>query len=329
MDVLARHRKACGRTAAASEPALPALNGGSETSQLASEADSDEIQIYRNELSGHDGDSEADPIAFATNSIYNVPTQPSINGQADYSIVHHAAAAAGLGGGGGNGHFNNNAASTTTSSSSSSSSTSTSTTASMSSLPVNSMSDFVSIPRPQSPDPDLLTWERIMKIATGAVKGMIYLHSKGVIHRDFKSPNILVTKDWTAKISDFGGSRNQALQHSSFMTMNHIGTTRWMAPELHEKQPYSQKMDVYSFGIVLWELISGDVPFAGIKWDTEIADRVVRGERPPIPDGCSHSVRDLIEYCWAAEPDIRPSFPEILERLVAIAQELNVNLDEL
>jgi serine/threonine protein kinase len=144
---------------------------------------------------------------------------------------------------------------------------------------------------------------------------------------DFKSPNILISRDWTAKISDFGGSRYQT--HTSFMTVTHVGTTRWMAPELHQRQPYTQKMDIYSFGIVLWELVSGDIPFSEVRWDTEIAEKVVRGERPPIPPECSDRLRDLIEYCWAAEPDVRPSFVEIQAQLIQIAEDLNVIWEDL
>eukprot|EP01094_Clydonella_sp_ATCC50884_P010612 TRINITY_DN2033_c1_g1_i1.p1 TRINITY_DN2033_c1_g1~~TRINITY_DN2033_c1_g1_i1.p1 ORF type:complete len:2147 (+),score=597.65 TRINITY_DN2033_c1_g1_i1:403-6441(+) len=170
-----------------------------------------------------------------------------------------------------------------------------------------------------------LPWTLRISIAIGAARGMAYLHSKGIIHRDLKSPNILITADWDAKITDFGGSRATSIQSRGLMTKTNIGTTRWLAPEVHLGLEYTQAVDVYSFGIVLWELLAGKIPFADVPWDAEVVDGVVKGVRPPLPPYTPPELGKLIVECWDGDPAKRPDFKYVLAKLVefsrSIAQE--------
>lgn len=153
-------------------------------------------------------------------------------------------------------------------------------------------------------DPTVLTI-----VALGVAKGMEFLHSKKYIHRDIKSLNILLDSDNYPKICDFGSSRSYVPQ-SSMMTGG-IGTSQWMAPEVILSQPYDEKADVYSYGMLLWEMVTHEIPFQGMR-DIQVAMEVInQNRRPDIPPQTPHSLKSLIEKCWHRDPKVRPSFQEI------------------
>ena len=102
---------------------------------------------------------------------------------------------------------------------------------------------------------------RITKIAKQIAIALLYLHSRQLFHCDLKSQNVLINDDWTVKLCDFGLSRYQ----SKFDADNHgkIGTPHWMAPEILRGEKYTPAADVYSFGVILWEMLTLDIPFKG------------------------------------------------------------------
>ncbi len=103
-----------------------------------------------------------------------------------------------------------------------------------------------------------LSWEKRLELAIGVAKGMMYLHSFAVpvLHRDLKSLNVLLDEYYTPKIADFGWTRLLAEK----MTLK-VGTFQWMAPEVILTKTYTEKADVYSFGIILWEIASREPPY--------------------------------------------------------------------
>jgi len=152
-------------------------------------------------------------------------------------------------------------------------------------------------------------------IAQGIAGGLNYLHNLNlpIIHRDLKSSNILLTDKYESKVSDFGLSRivDTDISH---MTAN-IGTPYWMAPEIIKMQKYTTKVDVFSYGILLYELYSGELPYRGLA-PLVVPNLVAeKGLRPTVPKGCPRKMAKLMTMCWDANPDNRPTFAEILEYL--------------
>jgi len=159
---------------------------------------------------------------------------------------------------------------------------------------------------PNSRKPPLSPTNKTL-IAMGVAYGMMKLHEKGIIHRDLKSPNILLDDRLLPYICDFGIARESS--QDAQLTKD-IGTINWMAPEQMESHTYTNKVDVYSYGMILYEMISHKIPFEGMK-PVKIAKIVLSdGLRPPIPKG-EKDIKKLIETCWRSDPTNRPTFEGI------------------
>lgn len=157
-----------------------------------------------------------------------------------------------------------------------------------------------------------------IKMAVEAAAGMKYLHGCNVVHRDLKTQNLLVNSDWQCKVSDFGIStvKNQT------MTTTCIGTPLYMAPEVLQHSRYSEKADIYSFGIVLVELFTGKAAYAslneaGVSDGQIIFKVVVEGYRPEL-DCLPNSLQELVGECLHNKPALRPSFEEVHRRLTRL-----------
>nr|VDD58276.1 unnamed protein product [Brassica oleracea] len=162
-----------------------------------------------------------------------------------------------------------------------------------------------------------------VKQALDVATGMAYVHGLGYIHRDLKSDNLLISADRSIKIADFGVARIEVKTEG--MTPE-TGTYRWMAPEMIQHRPYTQKVDVYSFGIVLWELLTGMVPFQNMTAVQAAFAVVNRGVRPSIPDDCLPVLRNILTRCWDADPEVRPPFTEIVMMLERAEAEVMNNV---
>ncbi|TXG48326.1 hypothetical protein EZV62_027620 [Acer yangbiense] len=162
-------------------------------------------------------------------------------------------------------------------------------------------------------------------IAMDAAFGMEYLHSKNIVHFDLKCDNLLVNlKDPSrpiCKVGDFGLSK---IKRNTLVTGGVRGTLPWMAPELlnGSSSKVSEKVDVFSFGIVLWEILTGEEPYANMHYGAIIGlcpmytGGIVNNTlRPLVPPHCDAEWRLLMEQCWAPDPVVRPSFTEIASRL--------------
>lgn len=160
-------------------------------------------------------------------------------------------------------------------------------------------------------------WELVKRVSCGAARGMAYLHSGNppVLHRDLKSANLLLDESYTTKVCDFGLSRLKAQARS--MTAN-CGTVQWMAPEVLANRSYDEKADVYSFGIIVWELLSRECPYEGMTAIQCALAVLNRDKRPEIPKWCPPGLHALIKSCIKKDPADRPTFVEVIAALDAL-----------
>jgi len=158
--------------------------------------------------------------------------------------------------------------------------------------------------------------ETIRRMMLDAARGMNYLHKSDpvIIHRDLKSHNLLVDENWKVKVCDFGLSKILETQ-SDFTTMTACGTPSWTAPEILRNEIYTEKADIYSFGIVLWECMTREDPYSGMPPFQVVLAVGTKGMRPTVPSDCPPVWGTLIVDCWQEKPEVRPSFDLIMERL--------------
>ncbi|GJP29986.1 hypothetical protein CLOM_g22015 [Closterium sp. NIES-68] len=162
-----------------------------------------------------------------------------------------------------------------------------------------------------------LPLERALRLALQVAEGLKYLHSCNIVHRDLKTDNLLLDqKHRVVKIADFGVSR---VQPGDRTMKRRTGTYGYMAPEVLKEQPYDHMADVYSFGIVLWEIVTcgNPFPFEGLKPE-QVCSMVNQGLRPDIPSWCPAPLSALMRQCWHRSPASRPDMGEVVERLTAV-----------
>jgi serine/threonine protein kinase len=160
---------------------------------------------------------------------------------------------------------------------------------------------------------------QISKIITGIALAMRDLHSCGVLHRDLRPENIFLNWDWNVRIGDFGHAFSLSLQGQGTPLMWPLINSRYMAPECY-KNKFSPKSDVFSFGLIIFELLAGEPAFSANLTAFAAAKELLFGKtRPEIPKWIGIGMRELIEECWAQNPDERPSFEDIFERLQGMA----------
>lgn len=162
-----------------------------------------------------------------------------------------------------------------------------------------------------------LSWQRRLKMLCDICRGLMCIHRMKIVHRDLKSGNCLVNKHYKVKICDFGLSRS--LTPTPVQDSSSAGTPEWMAPELIRNEPFSEKCDIFSLGVIIWELYTLKRPWEGVPAIQVVYAVANDGKRLELPEG---PLGKLIADCWA-EPDERPSCEEILSRLVECRSSAN------
>ncbi|XP_021343297.1 serine/threonine-protein kinase B-raf-like isoform X1 [Mizuhopecten yessoensis] len=169
----------------------------------------------------------------------------------------------------------------------------------------------------------------LMEISRQTAQGMDYLHAKSIIHRDLKTNNIFLTDNLTVKIGDFGLATVKTRWSGSHQFQQPTGSILWMAPEvirMKEANPYTNQSDVYAYGIVLYELMTGQLPYSNINNKDQILFMVGKGYlKPDISKTRSDTpkrYRMLMQECCKFDREQRPLFPQILSVMESIVLSL-------
>eukprot|EP01100_Stratorugosa_tubuloviscum_P013982 TRINITY_DN7226_c0_g1_i1.p1 TRINITY_DN7226_c0_g1~~TRINITY_DN7226_c0_g1_i1.p1 ORF type:complete len:763 (-),score=369.26 TRINITY_DN7226_c0_g1_i1:12-2300(-) len=182
-------------------------------------------------------------------------------------------------------------------------------------------------------------WQRVFRASIQTMKGIVCLHSwkPQIVHRDLKSLNLLVDENWVVKVSDFGLSRFTS--GGSLNTLNELrGTYAYTAPEVYFGEKYTDKADIFAFGIILWEMVKrcmtgeyqqpyGDQPQLVLDFQI-IIQTAKKNLRPTIPPNCPQFLIDVMQKCWGGDPITRYSSLELLEEIKSLTSEYEKNIIE-
>eukprot|EP01126_Amoeba_proteus_P067263 TRINITY_DN9896_c0_g1_i4.p1 TRINITY_DN9896_c0_g1~~TRINITY_DN9896_c0_g1_i4.p1 ORF type:complete len:673 (+),score=174.43 TRINITY_DN9896_c0_g1_i4:295-2019(+) len=157
-----------------------------------------------------------------------------------------------------------------------------------------------------------LPWHFIRRVAVDIARGLQHLHvdfEPPIVHLDMKSPNVLImsydhTAPVVAKITDFGTARPLV----SLFNQCYVDNPLWQAPEIFKNQFYDEKVDIYSYGVILWEMFSREKPWQELDFLSDVESVVKEGQRLVIPKTCPKPLTDFIAQCWDADPDARPTW---------------------
>lgn len=182
---------------------------------------------------------------------------------------------------------------------------------------LGSLLSYLRRQRPKDPPTamDFIRW------AEEIADGLEYLAAKKVVHADVATRNILLNTNKTAKISDFGLSR-RLYNYSEYVKQNQEPLPwRWMAPESLTKMEFTEKSDVWAFGVLLWEIYSGgSTPYPGLSWDQDFAGKLLNGFRLEKPESCADNMYEVMIRCWTVNVEMRPAFSNLKPEIVRVAR---------
>mmetsp|Transcript_5974 Transcript_5974/g.21056 ORF Transcript_5974/g.21056 Transcript_5974/m.21056 type:complete len:295 (+) Transcript_5974:794-1678(+) len=179
-----------------------------------------------------------------------------------------------------------------------------------------------------------LPFKEKMRFALEVSRGMSYVHAKGIIHRDLNSRNVLITDQMHAKVADFGCARK--LKGSALHTTTISGSPAYMAPEQLEGHDLTDRIDVWAFGVLMWEIVTDQVPWASKGNSLDALKRCicVQGDRLPLPaadrfpSGWRSQYVKMMEMTWNSNPHARPSMADMSKGLEALINQEPMSVGE-
>jgi len=160
-----------------------------------------------------------------------------------------------------------------------------------------------------------LTLAEVIRFAAQIGETLGHLHSLGIIHRDLKPSNCLVGPNGQLKLCDFGLARVLGHGERHIQGSSRAGTPVYLAPEALQGLKTNDKVDVYSFGVIVWEMLTGEQIWKRLNYADMCRVVVQERQRPPLPPECPEKLKALINACWSANAEGRPNFKDIVQRL--------------
>src|SRR5687767_1943143 len=170
-----------------------------------------------------------------------------------------------------------------------------------------------------------IKWNEKLEILRNIIVGLNHLHNQKIIHRDFHSGNILYENEFDVVISDLGISKS-SIDDDGDET---YGVISYMAPEILQGKEYTMASDIYSFGMIMWELITGRMPFWDQEYDLELIVKICKGFRPPIIKNTPKGYIELMQESWDSDPNKRPTALNISNKLGNIKRAETENSTEI
>ncbi|KAG7520131.1 protein-tyrosine kinase 6-like [Solea senegalensis] len=172
----------------------------------------------------------------------------------------------------------------------------------------------------RGPEGKELDASSLIDISSQVADGMSYLEEQNSIHRDLAARNVLVGGDYVCKVADFGLAR--VIKEPFYISKDKNIPFKWSAPEALTHGKFSSKSDVWSFGVLLYEIITyGGIPYPGFN-NHEVLQQIIEGYRMPAPAKCPDFLHKIMLSCWKAEPDDRPHFKSLRHQLDSNFYEL-------